>query len=103
MKFVTVMDMWLLIINLGLMGSILYYGRRLVNMIGRTTNQNDRLLVEKERDWFIKILKEERDNLNMVDIDGARPFEDEVDILNDLIEKVESRARKSVNKQGETE
>ena len=101
MKFVTVMDMWLLIINLGLMGSIMYYGRKLVTLIARATNQNDRLLVEKERAWVIAMLKEERDSLNVVDLDGNRPFENEVDILNDIIEKIEYRAKK--NKRGETE
>ena len=99
MKFVTVMDMWLLIINLGLMGSILYYGRRLVTLIARATNQNDRVLIKAEREWFISLLKEERDNLNVSDIDGNRPFENEVDVLSDLIEKVEYRLKKS--KQGE--
>ena len=101
MKFVTVMDMWLLIINLGLMGSIMYYGRRLVTLIARATNQNDRTLIKAEREWFISLLKEERDNLNVSDIDGNRPFENEVDILSDLIEKVEYRLKKS--KQGEKE
>lgn len=99
MKFVTVMDMWLLIINLGLMGSILYYGRKLVTLIARATNQNDRVLIKAEREWFISLLKEERDNLNVSDIDGNRPFENEVDVLSDLIEKVEYRLKKS--KQGE--
>ena len=99
MKFITVMDMWLLIINLGLMGSILYYGRRLVTLIARATNQNDRVLIKAEREWFISLLKEERDNLNVSDIDGNRPFENEVDVLSDLIEKVEYRLKKS--KQGE--
>jgi hypothetical protein len=101
MKFVTVMDMWLLIINLGLMGSILYYGRKLVNLIARATNQNDRVLIKRERDWFIAMLKEERDSLNVIDLDGNRPFENEVDMLNDLIEKVNDRLKKS--KQGEKE
>lgn len=99
MKFITVMDMWLLIINLGLMGSILYYGRKLVTLIARATNQNDRVLIKAEREWFISLLKEERDNLNVSDIDGNRPFENEVDVLSDLIEKVEYRLKKS--KQGE--
>ena len=99
MKLVTVMDMWLLIINLGLMGSILYYGRKLVTLIARATNQNDRVLIKAEREWFISLLKEERDNLNVSDIDGNRPFENEVDVLSDLIEKVEYRLKKS--KQGE--
>ena len=99
MKFVTVMDMWLLIINLGLMGSILYYGRKLVTLIARATNQNDRVLIKAEREWVISLLKEERDNLNVSDIDGNRPFENEVDVLSDLIEKVEYRLKKS--KQGE--
>lgn len=99
MKFITVMDMWLLIINLGLMGSILYYGRKLVTLIARATNQNDRVLIKAEREWVISLLKEERDNLNVSDIDGNRPFENEVDVLSDLIEKVEYRLKKS--KQGE--
>lgn len=95
MKFVTVMDMWLLIINLGLMGAILYYGRRLVKLIARVTNNMDASAVEKERVWIINMLTEERDNLlHMQSVENVNNYDDEIGMLDDLIEKVRKRGKK---------
>jgi hypothetical protein len=39
MKFVTVMDMWLLVMNGILLGAILYYGKKLLDLIKVTNDE----------------------------------------------------------------
>lgn len=46
MKFVTVMDMWLLILNGGLLIAILYYGRKLVGSVEKAVSRQDKETVD---------------------------------------------------------
>ena len=59
MKFVTVMDMWLLIINLGLMGTIVYFGRKLVKSFSRIAVVAEKRIDSPERARILKIVQEE--------------------------------------------
>jgi len=60
MKFVTVMDMWLLIVNLILLGFIGYYGRRLLKILTMISNKIETRTAEKERHRIISIIEDER-------------------------------------------
>ena len=57
MKFVTVMDMWLLLMNGILLGAILYYGRKLLTLVTRATSNQDQTLVQNERNKIIKLIE----------------------------------------------
>ena len=59
MKFVTVMDMWLLIINLGLMGTIVYFGRKLVKSFSRIAGVAEKRLESTEVTRITKIIQSE--------------------------------------------
>jgi len=102
MKFVTVMDMWLLIINIALLGFIGYYGRRLIKMISRVVSRIDYDQVEKERKAIIDMIKEERDVLfHSSSMAGDNTESLSIEILDGIIEKIEDRNIKRLNKQGE--
>ena len=61
MKFVTVMDMWLLILNGGLLVAILYYGRKLIKLMARAADRHDEdlgvLAKSNERTRIVKIIE----------------------------------------------
>lgn len=94
MKFVTVMDMWLLIINLILLGCIAYYGRRLIKLIARIVTRLDMSDVEKERQAIIEIIKHERDMQSHVTSTTGKEDSDTTLILEEIIDKINNRSRK---------
>jgi hypothetical protein len=59
MKFVTVMDMWLLIMNMGLLGALLYYGRRTIKLMVRVSSNTDARAAARERERVIRMIEEE--------------------------------------------
>ena len=96
------MDMWLLIINIALLGFIGYYGRRLIKMISRVVSRIDYDQVEKERKAIIDMIKEERDVLfHSSSMAGDNTESLSIEILDGIIEKIEDRNIKRLNKQGE--
>lgn len=66
MKFVTVMDMWLLIINLGLMGYIIYFGRKLLKTMTRLMHVGDQRDNHAERQRCIKIVESELEHYRVI-------------------------------------
>jgi len=98
MKFVTVMDMWLLIINLGLLGCITYFGRRLIKAVEKSVNR-DSDAVREERDWFIKILVKEKESvihqMAMLDLKSTdwQHLNDQRHIIEELETRVMKRQR----------
>jgi hypothetical protein len=66
MKFVTVMDMWLLIINIGLMGFIIYFGRRLLKTMTRLMHVGEQRESSLERLRCIKIVQAELDHYKVI-------------------------------------
>jgi len=102
MKFVTVMDMWLLIVNIILLGLIGYYGRRLIKMISRIVSRIDQDQIEKERRAIVSMIREERDILmHQSSMSGLDAESFTIEILDLLADKVQDRNNKRLNKQGE--
>ena len=66
MKFVTVMDMWLLIINIGLMGFIIYFGRNLLKTMTRLMNVGEQRENNAERQRCIALLEKELDHYRVI-------------------------------------
>jgi hypothetical protein len=66
MKFVTVMDMWLLIINIGLMGFIIYFGRNLLKTITRLMHVGEQRENNSERQRCIKLIETELEHYKVI-------------------------------------
>ena len=66
MKFVTVMDMWLLIINIGLMGFIIYFGRNLLKTITRLMHVGEQKENNAERQRCIKLIEIELEHYKAI-------------------------------------
>jgi hypothetical protein len=90
MKFVTVMDMWLLIINIVLLGFIAYYGKRVIKMMARITNKMDQDAIVAERRRIIKMLEVERESYAQAASlsEDGKDFHHVVDTLDDVIDRV---------------
>ena len=63
MKFVTVMDMWLLVLNGILLGTILYYGKKLVELVKFTSDdmfdESIKKAVSLENQRIVNIINKE--------------------------------------------
>jgi len=66
MKFVTVMDMWLLIINIGLMGFIIYFGRNLLKTMTRLMHVGEQKENNTERQRCIKLIEIELEHYKVI-------------------------------------
>jgi hypothetical protein len=66
MKFVTVMDMWLLIINICMMGGLVYFGRKLLNTMTRLMNVGEQKDNNAERQRCIKIIEVELEHYRVI-------------------------------------
>jgi hypothetical protein len=82
MKFVTVMDMWLLICNIGLLGCLIYVVRQLILLIKDFQRFKNMELIDKELKSIIIIIKEERDATSQID---------DLGFYDDLIARLEKR------------
>ena len=96
MKFVTVMDMWLLLCNLGLLGMLAYYGKRLLKLVARATRDSEDLAARHERDWFVSTLQQEIDNLTHLGemSNAGSEFLDQINAYKDLIAKINERSNR---------
>jgi hypothetical protein len=65
-KFVTVMDMWLLIINIGLMGFIIYFGRKLLKTLTRLMHVGEQRENNAERLRCIKLIEIELEHYRVI-------------------------------------
>lgn len=65
MKFVTVMDMWLLIINVVMLFGIAYGGRKLIKTLEQIVNKDSDSAI-KERRSILKIIQKEIDHYELV-------------------------------------
>ena len=85
------MDMWLLIMNGILLGAILYYGRKLLNLVARATIKQDDNAAEIERKRIIKLIENELSLFKQAHTMGdesAKSIIDEIElILNQIKEK----------------
>ena len=66
MKFVTVMDMWLLIINICMMGGLVYFGRKLLNTMTRLMNVGEQKDNNAERQRCIKVIEVELEHYRVI-------------------------------------
>ena len=95
MKFVTVMDMWILIINLGLLGCIVYFGRKLIKAVEKSVNR-DSDAVREERDWIVKSLVKEKESVihQMAMLDPKSMDWQHLNDQRHFIEELEARVMK---------
>jgi len=89
MKFVTVMDMWLLIINIGVVGCLIYVVRQSVRLMKEFQMFRHMEVIDKELKSVIAIVKEERDN-------NAAQIAEDLGFYDDLIERLEKRRNKNI-------
>ena len=94
MKFVTVMDMWLLICNIGLLGCLIYVVRQMIVLMKEFQAWKHAEVIDKEMKYVIQLIKDERDNLTgsmtTADIDIKTEFCD------DIIAQIERRRTKNI-------
>ena len=94
MKFVTVMDMWLLIMNGILLGFILYYGRKVIKMMARSENRQDDRTAEKERKRISAVIQSELNIYQHMVNMGDKNAEEIVTVLTMLVEQIEPKGKK---------
>ena len=94
MKFVTVMDMWLLICNIGLLGCLIYVVRQMIALAKEFQAWKHAEVIDKEMKYVVQLIKDERDNLESsmtsADIDIKTEFCD------DIIAQIERRRTKNI-------
>ena len=66
MKFVTVMDMWLLIINICMMGGLFYFGRKLLKTMTRLMHVGEQKDNHAERQRCIKLISTELEHYRVM-------------------------------------
>lgn len=66
MKFVTVMDMWLLIINICMMGGLFYFGRKLLRTMTRLMHVGEQRDNHAERQRCIKLVEAELEHYKVI-------------------------------------
>jgi hypothetical protein len=66
MKFVTVMDMWLLIINICMIGGLFYFGRKLLKTLTRIMHVGEQRENNAERQRVIRIIDAELEHYRVV-------------------------------------
>jgi len=93
MKFVTVMDMWLLIMNGILLGAILYYGRKVIKMMARSEQRQDNNTAEKERKRISAAIQSELNIYQQMVNMGDKNAEEIVTVLTMLVEQIEPRGK----------
>lgn len=96
MKFVTVMDMWLLITNLVLLTIIIIYGRRLIKLIARAVRIGEESNARHEREWFLNLLKRERDDLVQMSSmeESKQDYDTAIATCDELMHEVRARIKK---------
>ena len=94
MKFVTVMDMCLLIMNGILLGAILYYGRKVIKMMARSENRQDDRTAEKERKRISAVIQSELNIYQHMVNMGDKNAEEIVTVLTMLVEQIEPKGKK---------
>ena len=88
MKFVTVMDMWLLLMNGILLGAILYYGRKLLNLVAKASAKQDDTSAADERKKIVKVIEGELSlfkQAHTMGDDSAKAVVDEIELILTLI------------------
>lgn len=94
MKFVTVMDMWLLLVNIGLLGCLIYVVRQMISLVKEFQAIKYAEVVDKEMRYVVQLIRDEKANidssLTQADIDLKTDFCD------DIISQIEKRRTKNI-------
>lgn len=88
MKFVTVMDMWLLIMNLGLLGFIIYFGRKVSATLVRIAGVADRTADTPEKNRILKIIRVEIETYSQMASMGDADAQVVFDVLKDIEKQI---------------
>ena len=91
MKFVTVMDMWLLLMNLGLLGFIIYFGRKVSTTLVRIAGVADRTADTPERTRILNIVQSEIELLKQMQSMGDKDAVHGLDILEHVKTRIVER------------
>lgn len=91
MKFVTVMDMWLLIINIFMLGGLFYFGRKLLKTMTRLMHIGEQREDLTERRRCLAILEAEIDNYTV--IKNINPDSETIHTL-ELLEDIHKKIKK---------
>ena len=94
MKFVTVMYMWLLICNIGLLGCLVYVVRQMIALMKEFQAWKYSEVVDKEMKYVVQLIKDERDNLK-----GSMTTADidiKIEFCDDIIAQIERRRTKNI-------
>lgn len=88
MKFVTVMDMWLLLMNLGLLGFIIYFGRKVSTTLVRIAGVADRTADTPEKNRILKIIRTEIETHSQMASMGDADAQVVYDVLKDIEKQI---------------
>jgi len=89
MKFITVMDMWLLLINIGMLGCLIYVVRNMVRLMKEFYAFRNMELIDKELRTVLSIIRQERDN-------NTLQIAEELGFYDDLIDRIEERRTSNI-------
>lgn len=94
MKFVTVMDMWLLLVNIGLLCCLIYVVRQMISLAKEFQSLKYAEVVDKELKFVVQLIRDEKANidssLSQADIDLK------IDFCDDIISQIEKRRTKNI-------
>jgi len=83
------MDMWLLLLNIVMMGGLFYFGRKVLANLARIVAVNDRSIENPERQRITKlILAELETQQQMLSMGSDRDVQMTIDVLKDLLDKI---------------
>ena len=89
MKFVTVMDMWLLLMNIGLLGCVIYFGRVVLKSLNRIANVSEHRIDTPERIRITKLIQSELETQHqMLSMGSDRDVQMTIDVLKDLLDRI---------------
>jgi hypothetical protein len=94
MKFVTVMDMWLLICNIGLLGCLIYVVRQMIMLAKDFQVWKYSEVVDKEMKYVIQLIRDEKSNIDASM--SAADVEIKTDFCDDIIAQIERRRTKNI-------
>jgi len=83
------MDMWLLILNIVMLGGLFYFGRKVLANLARIVAVNDRSIENPERARVIKLINAELETQQqMLSMGSDRDVQMTIDMLKDLLDKI---------------
>lgn len=89
MKFVTVMDMWLLILNICMLGGAFYFGRKLLKTMTRLMHVGEQRDQNAERMRCIRLIEAELEHYQTIEnMDRDGPASEVVVVLRELLSNI---------------